>query len=144
MLGFCVATCERAQLISRCRHFRVQAAPRALDTIEWPWQEKLFSFSPTPFFFLTLCLYIFHLPAPNKVFITRALRSSPAEMVLVPFHWQLSSGSRVSTCCGGKTMASGIFSFWFLSYFFCARILQIIGLVSRRVQCLLALFVCTL
>lgn len=78
--------------------------------------------------------FLFALPCPNKVFITR-----PAKSPLEAF-----SSPRKTLCLrfppASATMACGFFSFWFLGYFFCVRILQIIGLVSLRVQCLLANF----
>lgn len=113
MLGFCVATCERAQLISRCRHFRVQAAPRALDTIEWPWQEKLFSFSPTPFF-SSLSVYIYSICRPLTKFSLRVLcEVLPQKWFWFPFSGNFPRGLEFPPAAGEKQWPAVSFHFGF-------------------------------
>jgi len=158
MPGFCVATSKRAQLISRCRHFCVQqpehSTPSSGTAVHC--REKLFF--PLIYIYIYIfffCLFLCHFPrslcAPLVCALTKfSLRvlcdvfpSFPAFPIASVPLLQKTPGKLLCvsgfTCCGERTMGCGFFSVWFLSYFFCARILQIIGLVSLRVQCLLAL-----
>jgi len=153
MLGFCVASRKRAQLISRCRHFHVQQPEHSTPSSATA-RKSCFPPSFPFFFFLHFSSHfsLRHWCALTK-FSLRVLEAkrSPPAAISIP----LDTPTNFSVCLQfpavfpsfphfhllwGKTMGCGFFSFWFLSYFFCARILQIIGLVSLRVQCLLALF----
>lgn len=84
MPGFCVATSKRAQLISRCRHFCVQqpehstpssgTAGKSCFSLSYIYIYIFFLSISVPFSSLALCTIGV---CPNKVFITRAVRSFP-------------------------------------------------------------------